>query len=378
MSQKSKKKKKEGIQPAFHVAIIGTVGVPGSYGGFETLAENLVTYAERAEGGAGITVYCSAPAFEDRAPCFRGARRRFVPLGANGPSSMVYDAWSMLDALMRGCSHILLLGVSGALILPLVRIAGKVLGRPCIVTNIDGIEWRRDKWNPLARAVLKASEWAAVRFSDVIVADNQAVAEYVQARYGVPCVTIPYGGDHAVSATPHVENCQDLPARYALAICRIEPENNVEMILEAGAGLGMPLVFVGNWDRSGYGRRLKAAYADNPDISLLDPVYEPGALRAIRDRAVIYLHGHSAGGTNPSLVEMMHFGIPVLAFDCVFNRHTTEEKALFFRSANDLALLARGLGAGDGNAVGSAMKEIAERRYRWNLVGKAYFDLFRL
>ena len=353
------------------IAILGTVGVPGNYGGFETLAENLVVYHERTGQQSKLTVYCSAPAFTDHTERFRTARRRFLPLGANGISSIAYDIWSLFDAVLRGHNRILLLGVSGALALPLIRLIPGVT----IITNIDGIEWRRGKWNRFARTILRWSEWAAVRFSHEVISDNQAIADYVDGRYGRCSMVIPYGGDHALSVAGDPAATAALPERYAIALCRIEPENNVAMILEAFEALELPLVFFGNWDRSDYGRALKERYRDHPTITIHNPVYAHPALRAVRDRAALYIHGHSAGGTNPALVEMMHFGLPVLAYDCTFNRHSTEGQARYFGSAAELRSEIAALTTENGAVIGEAMREIARRRYTWEQIGKCYFQL---
>lgn len=353
------------------IAIIGTVGVPGNYGGFESLAENLVNYNTAAADGPALSVYCSANAFPDRPKHHGSAQLRYIPLDANGPQSILYDALSLFDAVRRGENRLLLLGVSGALVLPLVRL----VSRARIITNIDGIEWKREKWKGLAKAILRASEWAAVRFSHQVIADNQAIADYVSGTYDRACEVISYGGDHAIATEPDSAATVGLPSSYALALCRIEPENNVAMILEAFSGLDMPLVFVGNWKKSEYGRKLEARYAGHPTITIHDPVYEPRRLRAIRERASIYIHGHSAGGTNPSLVEMMHFGIPVLAHGCTFNRYSTEGRARYFESAHELAELLRKLIPADAAQIGFDMREIAQRKYTWDQIGKAYFDL---
>lgn len=353
------------------IAILGTVGVPGQYGGFETLADNLVRYHRDTGRPERLAVYCSAQAFPERRQDYLSAELRYLRFGANGMQSIIYDAVSLFDAARRGDDTILLLGVSGALALPFVR----AVSRTRIVTNIDGIEWKREKWTGFPRLVLRWSEWAAVRWSHIVVADNLAIAEHVRSAYGKECEVIAYGGDHAKSADPDPRAVDNLPDRYALALCRIEPENNVAMILEAFEQLDENLVFVGNWASSKYGRDLKARFANVPNIILHDPVYEAAHLRAIRDRATAYLHGHSAGGTNPSLVEMMHFGIPVFAYDCNFNRNTTEGKALYFSDARELQQTIRAFEHQDASKIGSDMQEIAARRYTWEQIGKDYFDL---
>jgi len=354
------------------IALLGTVGVPGRYGGFETLAENLVHYHARTNQSATLTVWCSGKDNAEHPDHFERADLRYVNLRANGAQSIFYDAASLWQAVRSGHQRILLLGVSGALALPLIRL----VSRARIVTNIDGIEWKREKWSGLARAVLRSSEWAAVRFSHEVIADNDAIADHVRDAYGSPCQVIAYGGDHAVAQAADPGNLpSDLPDRYALALCRIEPENNAHTILEAWEGQEQPLVFVGNWNNSAYGRDLRARFGDRSNLHLLDPVYDPGGLRALRDRATLYVHGHSAGGTNPSLVEMMHFGIPVLAHGCAFNRYSTEDRALYFETSEELAAIMRSLSTINTAAIGSAMREIAQRRYTWEQVGKAYFEL---
>ncbi|WP_257293943.1 DUF1972 domain-containing protein [Endozoicomonas sp. YOMI1] len=355
------------------IAIIGTVGVPGKYGGFETLADNLVCYHAFNHLPVSLTVYCEAAAYSKRPSRYLNADLKYIPLKANGIQSIPYDIFSLFWAVFRRTEVILLLGVSGALALPLVRL----FSRARIFTNIDGIEWKREKWSSLAKLVLRLSEWAAVKWSHVVVADNQAIAEHVASTYGVPCKVIAYGGDHALATEPNPAGAaSDLPVRYALALCRIEPENNVAMILDAFYSLPeQPLVFVGNWDKSDYGRELYKRYGDTPNLYLLDPVYDPGQLRCLRDSAWLYVHGHSAGGTNPSLVEMMHFGIPVIAYGCSFNRYSTEQSARYFLSAEELQNQLLTLDNDTSYAIGKRMVEIARRRFTWAEIGRAYFEL---
>ena len=353
------------------IAILGTVGVPASYGGFETLAENLVGFHEEVGSPLGLTVYCSSKSNAAQPARYRQAALRYVALDANGVQSILYDMIGLLDAVLHGHDRVLLLGVSGAPLLPFL----KLFTRARIITNVDGIEWKREKWRGLAKHYLRFAEKVAVKASDEVVADNQAIADYLKEAYGCDAEIIPYGGDHAVEVAPDPVAAAHLPYGYALGLCRIEPENNIGMILEAFDGLEMPLVFVGNWDKSAYGRDLKAKYACHPTISIHDPVYDPAALRAIRDRAALYVHGHSAGGTNPALVEMMHFGIPIAAHGCSFNRYTTEGQALYFSSEDELRALVGQLTTERGRMVGEAMLQIARRRYTWTTIGQAYFEL---
>ena len=355
------------------IAIVGTVGVPANYGGFETLVENLVRYHQDKNINQPLTVYCSTKAYSQRPATYMQAALKYIPLHANGVQSIPFDIWSLFSAIRNRSSGILILGVSGCVCLPLMR----RLSSARIITNIDGIEWRRDKWGSFAKWFLKFSEKLAVRYSDVVIADNQAIADYVTSEYGKNCDVIAYGGDHALATLADPFSFPQLPSDYALALCRIEPENNVAMILDAWTRLNRPLVFVGNWNQSDYGRTLHEKYAGIDHIHLLNPVYNAGALRAIRDRASLYVHGHSAGGTNPSLVEMMHFGIPVVAHDCNFNRFSTENRARYFLNADALVQKVNGLDSAQGAQIGASMKIIAETRYTWARIGQQYFGLFQ-
>ena len=355
------------------IAIIGTVGVPANYGGFETLAENLVKYHDASSLPDPITVYCSSKSYPYKTPSYLSAQLRYVPLNANGAQSILYDIVSLFSAVWNRSEVILVLGVSGAIALPLVRLFSSAR----IITNIDGIEWRREKWQGLAKRFLRFSEKMAVRFSHEVVSDNAAIAEYVKHTYGVDSHVIAYGGDHAVEIDAVSIDEYALPDSYAFSVCRIEPENNVHRVVEAFSKLkSHALVMVGNWNNSEYGRSLREKYASCSNIFLLDPIYDLGKLKTLRSRAMFYIHGHSAGGTNPSLVEAMHFGKPILAFDCNFNRCTMEDKSFFFKNSEELMHLIKTMDAAEANRAGNEMLEIAERRYTWRIVAQQYFALF--
>lgn len=354
------------------IAVVGTVGIPANYGGFETLVENLAKYHDSSSLDATLTVYCSRNNYISRKQFHYSARLRYVPLNANGIQSIIYDVWSLLSAVRHRNSVILLLGVSGAIALPIVRLISSAR----VLTNIDGIEWRREKWQGLAKHFLRLSEKIAVRFSHEVISDNGAIAEYISETYGLKSHVIAYGGDHATRVSVVGIGDYLLPPSFAFSVCRIEPENNVEMIVEAFSKLGShPLVMVGNWNNSEYGRSLRDRFSNFHNLYLLDPIYDLGKLKSLRSQMSFYLHGHSAGGTNPSLVEAMHFGKPVLAFDCAFNRNTTENKARFFKSHEDLVHLMRTIDSTEEREIGDEMLEIAKRRYTWDIVAKKYFSL---
>lgn len=351
------------------ICVIGTVGVPASYGGFETLVERLIE-----DKSVTFYVYCSSKHYSKRPHEYNGAKLIYIPLKANGVSSIFYDIFSLAHALYYGHRNFLVLGVSGAIFFPIVKLFSNIR----LVTNIDGIEWKRDKWKGLAKIFLKYSEYLAVKFSNIIVSDNSAITNYVSNRYNQDCNTIPYGGEHALRSSKSTENTPNsmpIANSYALSICRIEPENNVHTILEAISKSKLPIVFIGNWDASSYGRSLFKKYGKFKNIQLLNPIYCLDALHSYRKSCLVYIHGHSAGGTNPSLVEMMHFSRPIVAYDCSFNRATMENMGNYFSSSASLGDLIKNT----SNLVsGDVLKEIAQRRYTWDIIRRKYLDLFEI
>lgn len=356
------------------VAVIGTVGIPANYGGFETLVENIVRH--NSSDGLEYLVYCSGKNHKDRSWGFRGARPVYLPLKANGIQSIFYDIWSVLHALRR-VDVLLILGVSGCLVLPFVRL----FSRKRIIVNIDGLEHRRDKWNKYIRKFLKYSEALAVKHADVIVADNKGIQDYVREEYGKESALIEYGGDHVICEVGEEEKevldrFQLKKGGYSLALCRIEPENNVEMILKAFSKSREMLVFVGNWHNSEFGEKMLQTYGGFDNIRLLDSIYDLKVLNVLRSDCKYYIHGHSAGGTNPSLVEAMYFAKPIFAFDVVYNRETTENKAVYFGSVEELLSLLDNQDSVALRQVGEVMAEISRRRYRWRVITDKYERLY--
>jgi glycosyltransferase involved in cell wall biosynthesis len=351
-----------------NIAVIGTVGIPACYGGFESLVENLTINKSNATNYA---VFCSSKSYNEKLPEYNKASLHYIPLKANGIQSIPYDILSMIRTWVLKPDVVLILGVSGCVFLPVF----KLFSSSKVIVNIDGLEWKREKWGKWVRRFLKLSESIAVKHSDVIVTDNQAISDYVFDEYGLKSETIAYGGDHAIPKS--MVQCSKHQLGYALGLCRIEPENNVEMILEAYSKTTNHLKFVGNWAASEFGRKLKRTYSKCDNIELLDPIYNIEELFRLRSGCALYLHGHSAGGTNPSLVEMMHFGIPILAFDCSFNRYSTEDKASYFRNSDDLVrILNTGNSEISFEANGKYMKKIASVRYTWEIIARQYEETY--
>lgn len=352
------------------IAIIGTVGVPANYGGFETLAEHLI---EDLGQKHDITVFCSGKKYSksERKSSYKGARLKYLPFDANGIQSIPYDTLSILYSLFFA-DVLLVLGVAGAWILPFVRI----FTNKKIIISIDGIEWKRDKWNLLAKWYLFWAEGLAVKYSHIDISDNEAIQDYTAARYGSLSRIIEYGADHTLQVSKTAEAIKQYPFLkdpYAFKVCRIEPENNVHVILEAFTETNkMPLVIVGNWDKSAYGQSLKSQYKDYPNIYILDPIYNQKQLDVLRGNASLYVHGHSAGGTNPSLVEAMYLGLPILSFGVSYNRVTTENRALYFDGLDSLIREINEIYTAKLKSIGEEMRKIANRRYTWSYIAFKY------
>lgn len=352
------------------VAIIGIQGVPANYGGFESLVENII--GENRSSGIQYTIFCSSADMPDQRKEYKGCNLKYVRFHANGISSIPYDILSMAQSV-KGYDTILILGTSGCIFLPVL----KRLSKSKIVVNIDGLEHRREKWGKLARCFLRFSEKCAVRNADVIIADNKGIQDYVTKTYHKPSELIAYGGDHVMRNVS--ENQQQailkqygLNAKdYAITVCRIEPENNCHLTLNAFAQTDKTLVFIGNWNHSSYAQNLYKEYSGKGNIKLLDAIYDLDTLFTLRSHAAYYVHGHSAGGTNPSLVEAMFFGHPVIAYNVVYNRETTHNQAYYFSSTEELVqILFR------KDLDGTILKQIAEDNYTWRHIAKQYEALY--
>ena len=354
------------------IAVIGTVGLPANYGGFETLVENLVkNLATKYQ----FTVYCSSNNRVDKPKKYGTTNLVYIPLKANGVQSIPYDIISIFNAIFI-TDILLILGVSGCICLPII----KLISQKKIIIHIDGLEWRRAKWGAMAKKFLKISEQIAINYADVVIADNAAIQEYITDEYHKNSELIAYGGDHVFPMkTEQLKNWNYSfsPKSYAIKVCRIEPENNIHIVLEAFSKINnLSLVIVGNWNNSEYGLMLRKKYIHDKNIQFLDPIYDQDKLYILRSNALCYVHGHSAGGTNPSLVEAMFLGLPIIAFDINYNQETTYHKAIYFDSVEKLITLLKGFDKLELSNLGSKMKELALQYYTWENVTDKYADLF--
>ena len=312
------------------VLILGTRGLPAAHGGFETFAEQLSLFL--VGRGWHVAVYCQHDvATVTRPPwvdIWKGVERINIQISRKGPqASLEFDWHSIRDAARRD-GLCLVLGYNSAIFLPYLRMMGRT-----VVTNMDGVEWRRQKWNRPVRAWFWINEWIAAWTSHHLIADHPAIADHLATRRSRTAVSmITYGGVPVDSAALEPLNRLGLARdRYFVSVARIEPENNILSIIEAFTRRprGCKLVVLGTLDdRFPYHRAVKAAV--NHEVLLPGPIYDAESVRALRFHARAYMHGHTVGGTNPSLVEALWAGNAVIAHDNIFNRWTAGDAQFFF------------------------------------------------
>jgi len=359
------------------VAIIGTNGLPANYGGWETLVDHLTS---SLKNDVSFIVYCSSKSYDKKISEYNGAKLSYIPIQANGIQSILYDIVSMVHSLFIA-DTLLILGVSGCIFLPVIRL----FPNKKIIVNIDGIEWKRAKWGKMAKLFLLVSEWFAVKFSNFVITDNLELSNYVEKRYKVKSAVITYGGDHVSKISLELiddkniyEEYPFLRGKYAFMVCRIEPENNLDMILECYKNFkDYPLVLVGNWSSSEYGANLKKKYEKYDHMFLYDAIYDQKKLDTLRSNAYVYIHGHSVGGTNPSLVEAMSLQLSIIAFDVSYNRVTTHGKALYFKDSNQLLSLLENNKDETYKEVRDNMLSIANENYLWKIITHDYLQIIR-
>jgi len=356
------------------IAIIGTNGLPGNYGGWDQLVKHLTSHLRN---DFEFIVYTSSVGVKNKLKYYQGTKLQYVPFKANGIQSIPYDICSLIHAAFT-CDAMFICGTSGCIALPLIKLINKN-----IVLNPDGQEWKRDKWNKLVQWFLKISESFGVRFAKYVIADNKKIQEYITEEYRKDSILIEYGGDQ-VMKVPMSEETKEkyniYPQKYAFKVCRIEPENNIHLIIEAFREIPeMPLILIGNWNNSDYGIQLREENRVYENLKLLDPIYDQTTLDELRSNCKVYVHGHRVGGTNPSLVEAMNLGLCIVAFDVDYNRETTENQAIYFQDKEELLSIMRKITIDEIEVFEyqSKMEAIAKRRYLWRIITDKYKEIFQ-
>lgn len=313
------------------MVLLGIRGLPAKHGGFETFAEYLCPYM--IHYGWSVVVYCQE---DGRGPCYEsewnGVKRIHIPVSTDGAlGTIIFDFKSVLHSL-RHQGVFLTLGYNTAIFNILHRIFRKKN-----IINMDGIEWKRQKWGAVAKCWFWLNERLGCWFGDHLVADHPRIEDHLATRVNRKKITmIPYGGLEVTAADEVIlEEFNLQKNEYAIVIARPEPENS---ILEIVSGFSKKvrskkLVILGNYDKeNAYHRAVLDAASD--EVLFLGAIYDVEKVSALRFYSTAYVHGHQVGGTNPSLVESIGAGNAIIAHDNPFNRWVAKEGAIYFSDAS--------------------------------------------
>ena len=357
------------------IAILGTRGIPNNYGGFEQCAEHLSVGL--VENGYDVTVYSvgNHPYNKNQ---FKGVNiiKKWCPENKIGSAAhFIYDFICLRDALRKNFDVIFEFGYqSVAISFMLLSIKDSI-----IVTNMDGLEWKRAKWSPFVKKITKWFERIAAKKSTFLISDNQGIQDYLKHKYNVESNLISYGADEVFPDQTLIKYYDVEPFSYFLLIARLEPENNIELILDGyvNSKIDFPFIVVGN-HTTPYGDFLKDKYR-NKGIIFLGGIFNKEHLDSLRGFAKCYFHGHSVGGTNPALLEAMAARSFIFAHDNVFNRDVLEHNAFFFNNAKEIKemlLNFNNLAVKKDEMLDNNIKKI-RNKYSHKNITKQYIDLIK-
>ncbi|WP_165021092.1 DUF1972 domain-containing protein [Dysgonomonas sp. ZJ279] len=325
------------------IAFISTRGIPNNYGGFEQFAEYIsVGLAER---GHQVVIY--SPHFHPyKESSYKGVRIKHIysPEQWMGSSigSFFYDFSSLKDALKRESFDIIYEAGYTSIVPAYIWFNVKKIKYPIFTTNMDGLEYKRTKFNKWVQKFLFWEEKTTVKHSHYLIADNMGIQDYYKEKYGKESEFLAYGAnihdDYNESLLTEFNLIAD---SYCLVIARLEPENNVEMVIKGYIDsniIDKPLIVVGKTDTP-HGKYLVEQYKDQIKIKFIGGVYDFKKINSIRYFSSVYFHGHSVGGTNPSLLEAMASNCFILAHDNIFNRSVLKTDALYFEDENSVTQL---------------------------------------
>lgn len=362
---------------SLRIALLGTRGVPAQYGGFETCVEEVGRRLVAA--GHRVQVYCRRPArirSTDQPREYLGMSLIQLPaVRRQTLETLSHSALSVIHSSLRGVDCALVFNAANAPFLPVLRARGIPAA-----THVDGLEWRRTKWSGAGRRYYRAVEALAVRWSDALIADAAGIADYYRTEFGADTRLIAYGAPILESVGDERLAELGLTRRgYHLVVARFEPENHVLEIVQGytRSAASLPLVVVGSAPYGDdYTARIEAA-ADSR-VRLLGGIWDQELLNQLYAHTVSYLHGHSVGGTNPSLLRAAGAGAYSIAYDCVFNREVLGEQADYFRVPDEVGqLVTRSEARPDETMALGASSQQAIRTYDWDEVARSYQQLCR-
>ena len=324
------------------IAFISTRGIPNNYGGFEQFAEYIsVGLAQR---GHEVVVY--SPKFHPyQEDTYKGVRLKHIysPETWMGSSvgSFFYDFASLCDALKKEDFDIIYEAGYTSIIPAYIWFNVRKRKRPIFTTNMDGLENKRSKFSPMVRRFLDWEEKMAVKYSHYLIADNMGIHDYYKEKYDKESKFLAYGADiHDDFNADYLKEFGLQPEEYYILIARLEPENNIVMAIEgylhSKENGRRPLIVVGKTNTP-HGKELVEKYGNEKNVRFVGGIYDFKKLDSVRHFSKVYFHGHSVGGTNPSLLEAMAAGCFIFAHDNIFNRAVLEENAFYYLSADKVA-----------------------------------------
>ncbi len=361
---------------ALTIAMVGTRGVPAAYGGFETAVEEVGR--RLADRGHDVVVYTRGS--KSREKKYLGMRVVHLPaIPVKQVETLSHTGFSALHLIFRRRPDAaFVFNAANSPFVPLFR-----LRRVPTALHMDGLEWRRSKWGPRGKAYYRWAEQFGVRTSDALIADAPGIADYYTHQFDVPTEMIRYGAPILDSvADSRLDELDLRPGGYHLIVARFEPENHVLEIVEGyrRSTATLPLVVVGSAPYSNdYTEQVRRAAAGDDRIRLIGGVYDQELLDALYFHALTYDHGHSVGGTNPSLLRAMGAGTATIAFDVPFNREVLDGNGWFFTQPDQAAAAFERAEADSDGArdSGRRAQERARESFRWDAVADAYEDLAR-
>ena len=368
------------------IALVGTRGVPAKYGGFETAVEEVGR--RLAARGHVVTVYCRrAQGKQTPAERASNAPDHYLGMKLVHLPALRNKSLETLSNTALASTHLavtsrqqvaVVFNAANAPFLPIFRVRGIPTA-----THVDGLEWRRAKWGGAGRRYYRTAEALAVRWSDALIADAQGIADYYRSEFGVGSDLIRYGAPILVDQP--TDKLTDLglePGGYHLVVARFEPENHVDLAVAGyvASGARRPLIVVGTAPYAGqYIDRIKGLAAADDRVRLLGPVWDQEQLDQLYGHALTYVHGHSVGGTNPSLLRAIGAGTAVIAYDVNFNREVLGADGRYFSDAQGVATAIDDAEADPDDAAerGIRLREVAAANYRWDDVADKYEALCR-
>jgi glycosyltransferase involved in cell wall biosynthesis len=356
------------------IALVGTRGVPARYGGFETAVEEVGR--RLVEAGHDVVVYCRTTTGGPQPSTHLGMRLVHLPaLRRRSLETLSHTGLSVAHLVTHRVDAAIVFNAANAPWLPLLRAA-----RIPVATHVDGLEWKRAKWGGIGKRYYRIVEALSVRWSDALIADAQGIADYYSDEFAAPTELLAYGAPKTDGTGSDRLASVDLTSRgYHLVVARFEPENHVDVIVDGyrRSEAELPLVVVGSAPYADdYTRRVHRLADDR--VRFLGGVWDQDLLDQLYAHCHTYLHGHSVGGTNPSLLRAIGAGAATIAYDVSFNREVLETSGQYFRTPDDVAQALT-----ESEARPDRIRRLGKRarllsaRYDWDHVAAGYEDLCR-